>query len=105
MTDSKRWRTTRAIQGRARELRRELTPAEGKLWSHLRLKQLCGFRFRRQHAIGSYIVDFYCPSRGLVIEIDGDTHVDREEYDAERTEWLEEQGLRRDPVHEPGRPL
>ena len=94
MTDRRRWRTTKAIQERARELRREQTPSERKLWSHLRLKQLGGFKFRRQHAMGSYIVDFYCPARSLVVEIDGESHADREAYDAERTTWLEEQGLR-----------
>ena len=94
MTEGKRWRSSKAIRDRARELRTEQTPAEKRLWSNLRLKQLSGFRFRRQHPIGTYIVDFYCPSCRIVVEIDGDSHAEREEYDAERTAWLEEQGCR-----------
>jgi len=58
---------------------------EGKLWSCLRRRQLCGFKFRRHHPVGCHIVDFYCPSCRLVVEIEGDSHVDREDYDAERT--------------------
>ena len=94
MNEGRRWRSSKAIQELARELRKEQTPAERKLWSYLRLKQLSGYKFRRQHPAGSYIVDFYCPSCRLVVEIDGDSHVDQEEYDAERTAWLEEQGYR-----------
>ena len=94
MTEGKRWRSSKAIRDRARELRTEQTPAEKRLWSNLRLKQLSGFRFRRQHPIGTYIVDFYYLSSRLVVEIDGDSHADQEEYDTERTEWLEEQGYR-----------
>ena len=56
---------------RAGELRLNLTPEEAKLWSHLRAHRLAGIGFRRQHAIGSYIVDFYAPSKKLIIELDG----------------------------------
>ena len=94
MTQRKRWRTTKAVQLRARELRSEQTPAEQRLWSRLRQRQLLNLRFRRQHPVGTYIVDFYCPARNLVVEVDGDSHADKEEYDAERTEWLESQGYR-----------
>jgi very-short-patch-repair endonuclease len=72
------------------ELRRELTPAERKLWSRLRKDQL-GVTFRRQHAIGSYIADFCAIKAKLIIELDGSQHLDQEEYDQERTEYLEEQ--------------
>ena len=78
---------------RSRELRRESTEAERKLWRHLRDSGL-GAKFRRQHPIGSFIVDFYCAAAKLVIEIDGESHADQVEYDSERTTWLEEQGYR-----------
>ncbi len=57
-----------------RHLRSEMTNAETRLWSKLRAKQFQGLKFRRQHGIGPYIVDFYCPERSLVIEVDGDSH-------------------------------
>ena len=87
-----RWRTTEANKYRARELRRAMTPAEKKLWQHIRYEQL-GVQFRRQHAVGPYIVDFFCAKAKLVIEIDGDVHANPEqaERDAERTQWLNEQ--------------
>jgi very-short-patch-repair endonuclease len=78
--------------GHARTLRKSQTPAEQKLWSVLSNRQINGIKFRRQHPIGQYIVDFYCGSRRLVIEVDGGGHLDQEEYDAERTTWLERQG-------------
>ncbi len=76
----------------AGELRKELTPAEAKLWAYLRAHRADGVGFRRQHAIGPYITDFCAPSRKLVIEIDGSQHLDQEEYDAERTAFLESKG-------------
>ena len=80
----------------ARELRRTLTPAERTLWRALRGKQLYGLRFRRQHPLPPYIVDFYCHERRLVVELDGGQHneVVRTTYDRERTAWLQAQGLR-----------
>lgn len=78
------------MQARAKELRRELTPAEQKVWAQVRNGQLDGAQFRRQHAVGTYIVDFFCAKAKLVIEVDGDTHADQLEYDAERTRWLNE---------------
>ncbi len=80
------------MQLRARELRRAMTPAEKKLWQHIRYGQL-GVHFRRQHAVGPYILDFFCASARLVIEIDGDSHGDpkQAEYDTKRTLWLTEQ--------------
>ncbi len=80
------------ILARARELRQPQTPAEAKLWAHLRNRQLDGFKFRRQHPIGRFIVDFYCAACRLVIEIDGDSHAEQIEYDQARTEWLNDLG-------------
>lgn len=77
-----------------RELRRSQTPLEAKLWKELRAKQISGLKFRRQHPIGPYIVDFYCSSSKLVIEIDGESHGEQVEYDAIRTEYLESRGYR-----------
>jgi very-short-patch-repair endonuclease len=79
------------MQSRARQLRRQMTPAEIKLWQRLRGHQLRGAHFRKQHAVGKFIVDFFCATAKLVIEIDGDTHALQEEYDAERTRWLNAQ--------------
>jgi very-short-patch-repair endonuclease len=84
-----RWRASSSVQTRARELRQSMTPAERKLWLRLRSAQL-GAHFRKQHAVGRFIVDFYCASAKLVIEIDGDSHAAQVEYDAERTRWLQE---------------
>ena len=81
--------------GRARQLRRNATDAEIRLWSRLRRKQLAGFRFRRQHSLGSYIVDFFCPeARLLIVEVDGGQHGEENAHDARRTEWLEASGYR-----------
>ena len=73
-----------------RTLRNSATPHELKLWSRLKHDQL-GVRFRRQYGIGSYIVDFYCPVKKLVIELDGSQHFDDTavEYDRGRTQFLE----------------
>ena len=59
---------------RARTLRSQPTPFEYKLWERLKSSQLGGFKFRRQIVIASYIVDFFCPAIGLIVEVDGDTH-------------------------------
>ena len=92
MTNSqKRWRAPKSIQQRARELRKEMTPAEMKLWQVLRGNQFDELYFRRQHAVGTYILDFVCIQEKLVIEVDGGSHLEQEEYDRERTRWLEEE--------------
>ena len=78
----------------AGELRRELTPAEGKLWAYLRGDKLDEINFRRQHAIGKYIADFCSPNVKLIIELDGSQHLEQQEYDAERTKYLELQGYK-----------
>jgi very-short-patch-repair endonuclease len=67
---------------RARELRREMTVPERVVWQALRDRRLAGWRFRRQAAIGPYIVDFYCHAARLVLEIDGLSHVGRGDEDA-----------------------
>jgi very-short-patch-repair endonuclease len=76
---------------RAIELRKEPTPAERKLWAAIRNDQL-GVNFRRQHAIGKYIPDFVCIEKKLIIELDGGQHLEQQEYDQERTSYLESQG-------------
>ena len=65
---------------------------ERRLWKHLRYRRLNGLRFRRQHPIGRFIVDFYCPAHRLVIELDGASHDEQGEYDESRTVWLEAHG-------------
>jgi very-short-patch-repair endonuclease len=94
MPSEKRHRIHPVIRERARQLRQPQTPAEAKLWNHLRRKQLGDLKFRRQHPIDRFIVDFYCAEHKLVIEVDGDTHAMQEEYDAARTEWLQDRGYR-----------
>ena len=68
-----------------------MTPAEIKLWQRLRGHQVRGAHFRKQHPVGNFIVDFFCATAKLVIEIDGDVHALQQEYDAERTQWLNAQ--------------
>ena len=78
----------------ARELRKKQTPAEDALWHLLRDRQLAGLKFRRQHQIGDYIVDFFCPEYGLVVELDGAVHEtsDRKKKDAKRDGYLRSLG-------------
>jgi very-short-patch-repair endonuclease len=78
----------------AHKLRQAQTPAEIRLWAFLRRRQMQGARFRRQHALGPYVVDFCAPGRKLVIEIDGAQHSEQAEYDAERTDYLNSRGYR-----------
>jgi len=80
----------------ARENRKNPTPAEEKLWQALKGKKLCGFKFRRQHIIGEYIVDFVCLQKHLIVEVDGSVHDQGEAplLDAERTSRLEAKGFR-----------
>lgn len=78
-----------------RRLRSDMTAAEQRLWARLRLRQFYGLKFRRQHGIGPYIVDFYCPERAVVIEVDGETHAggDQPGRDQERDAYLQSLGL------------
>ena len=83
------------ILARAREMRHPQTPAEATLWRALRNRQT-GFKFRRQHPIFRFIIDFYCAKAKLLIEIDDESHFqpDQKEYDAARTEYLEGLGYK-----------
>lgn len=79
-----------------KELRNHLTPAEAKLWTLLKQSQLDGRKFRRQHSVGHYILDFYCPAERLAIELDGAVHdsASAQEYDRERDLFLECFGIK-----------
>ena len=72
------------------QLRRESTSTEKILWNRIRNKQINGLKFRQQHGFGNYIMDFYCPTIRLCIEIDGEVHdkIEAKEYDKERTVFL-----------------
>lgn len=71
-----------------RELRARQTEAERCLWNALRNRQLAGWKFRRQHQLGPYIVDFVCLAARLVVEVDGPVHEQQQEYDQYRDEYL-----------------
>nr|WP_202950894.1 DUF559 domain-containing protein [Prochlorothrix hollandica] len=77
-----------ALKERARALRRAGNLAEVLLWNQLKRKQFFGLDFDRQKIIGNYIVDFYCAEKAVVIEVDGSSHDDKAEYDAERDAFL-----------------
>jgi len=77
----------------SRTLRREMTDAEKLLWRHLRMEQIGGYKFRRQHPVGNYILDFVCLEAALVLEVDGGQHADSADKDMIRTQWLETKGL------------
>ena len=81
---------------RRRELRRAATDAEQVLWRLLRRRQFTGLKFRRQHPVGPYILDFYCAEHGLAVELDGGQHFTDEgqEYDRRRTAYLAMEGVR-----------
>jgi len=85
----------RSLIGASRELRKRDTDAEFALWSMLRNRQLLGLKFRRQHQIGSFIVDFCCLELKLVVELDGARHFEEtfQIYDASRTEKLQAMGM------------
>src|SRR4051795_6949535 len=81
---------------RARALRRALTLPEVVLWQALRGGGVGGLRFRRQHPVGPYVLDFYCPALRLAVEVDGAAHdiPDQAGRDLRRDAWLAEQGIR-----------
>ncbi|MFN4092508.1 MAG: endonuclease domain-containing protein [Brevundimonas sp.] len=87
---------TRETVLKARSLRRRLTPPEARLWTRLRGDQLDGVSFRRQHPIGPFVLDFYCPEAKLAVEVDGSVHSQPEQAakDQRRTRWLATQGVR-----------
>lgn len=76
------------LQTAARGMRKQPTPAEAHLWQALRGSAL-GVRFRRQHPVGRFILDFWCPEARLVVEVDGEIHEHQQERDTERTAMLE----------------
>jgi very-short-patch-repair endonuclease len=79
---------------RARAMRHEAAPAEQKLWQCLRNRQLCGYKFRRQQPLPPFVADFFCAEATLVVELDGESHGERQAYDARRTKRLTRDGLR-----------
>jgi very-short-patch-repair endonuclease len=87
-------RTTPKGYTKARILRKAPTPAEAKLWAYLRAGRLTGAKFRRQHALGNYVPDFCSIKHRLIIELDGSQHLEQQEYDEERTKFLEARGYR-----------
>jgi very-short-patch-repair endonuclease len=85
----------RMANKRARQLRRDSTEPERRLWRELSGRRLGGYRFRRQHPLGSYVVDFVCLERRFVVEVDGVQHAKPEQvaHDQRRTGWLESEGF------------
>jgi len=81
------------LKERAKELRNNMTPGEVLLWNELKRKQLMGYDFDRQRPIDHFIVDFYCKDLLLAIEIDGDSHIGKEAYDAAREKRLNDLGV------------
>jgi len=84
------------LKDRRRALRKDLTAAEAVLWTLIKSKQLDGRKFRRQHSIGNYIVDFYCPAEKLIIEVDGSIHDNpgQANADHDRDEHLKSLGFK-----------
>jgi len=78
----------------ASTLRKNMTDAEKVIWRGLRNRQLAGYKFRRQKPIGPYIVDFLCPEKKIIVEIDGGQHAVHVETDRQRTRYLEQKGYR-----------
>jgi very-short-patch-repair endonuclease len=86
----------RYLKDTRKALRGALTPAEAELWKHLKSSQQNGRKFRRQHSVGNFILDFYCPSEKLAIELDGQVHYSAiaDKHDVERDLTLQELGIR-----------
>jgi len=80
------------LRQRAKKLRKQSTDTERHLWYYLRANQL-GYKFKRQAPIGKYIVDFVCFEKRIIVELDGGQHLINQQYDMERTAWLEERGF------------
>jgi very-short-patch-repair endonuclease len=91
----KRFNNLNCYKNFRKDLRNNVTPQEIIIWSRLRRIQL-GVKFRRQHSIGKYIVDFYCPSKNLIIEVDGGQHdgENQRRYDESRTKYFESLGFK-----------
>jgi very-short-patch-repair endonuclease len=82
------------MKTRARDLRKESTDAELSLWYTLRNRRLNGYKFHRQYVVGSYIIDFVCLEKKIVIEVDGGQHAENISYDETRTAYLNTRGFR-----------
>ena len=80
------------IRDAARRLRLDQTDPERRLWSRLRGRQLEGFKFRRQHPIGPFLAEFFCPEGKLIVELDGSQHADQSERDESRTRFIRDEG-------------
>ncbi len=85
-----------AVKTKRKSLRKDMPPAELALWQVLRNREASGHKFRRQYSVGPYILDFYCPSAKLAIEIDGDSHFSEKAILADKTRQkaIEETGIR-----------
>ncbi len=84
----------KALKSFRQQLRSNGTSAEAAFWLLVKNRRLCGKKFRRQHSVGPFILDFYCPEEKIAIELDGAVHEDRlrMDYDEERTQYLEASG-------------
>ncbi len=96
MTRPARGESSYMIVHAARDLRRGMTPSEDMLWNALRGRRLNGLKFRRQHPLDRFIIDFYCVERHLAVELDGGIHATAGQVarDGERTVWLNARGIR-----------
>lgn len=92
--DGAQRKTSRTVRTRAKELRHEATFAERLLWRALRDRAVNGLKFRRQHPLDGFVLDFFCPEARLCVELDGEIHDLQLERDAARTVQLEARGLR-----------
>ena len=90
----KQHRVSPHMTQRARHLRQDTSTPERILWGLLRGGRLKGWKFRRQYPIGPYVADFYCTKAVLVVELDGDSHIGRSDYDERRVGYIQDQGLR-----------
>ena len=81
------------LKAYAREMRKKMPDAEQLLWYLLRNRRVAGGKFRRQHSIGRYILDFYCVEKKLAIELDGGQHSEQQTYDQHRDTYLKEHGI------------
>jgi very-short-patch-repair endonuclease len=88
------WRDILIAEESSTKAQKNLTDVENKLWSQLRGRQFSGVKFRRQHPIGPFIVDFCCVERALVVELDGSQHAERSAADERRTIFIERSGYR-----------
>jgi adenine-specific DNA-methyltransferase len=81
------------LKAYAREMRKRMPTAEQLLWYLIRNRRIAGAKFRRQHPVGRYILDFYCVEKKLAVELDGGQHSEQQNYDQQRDAYLEQQGI------------